>query len=119
MTAMDALMPAHAKISYMAALRKSLNTVKSRRRIFAEIESERLRQKKLLNTGQILFTLDSPVVDNDRKLRICAEELGEIAGALDKLEGSPRARSRKDDLRKELIQLAACLVAWLETPEAK
>jgi hypothetical protein len=87
--------------------------------VFFEIADERLRQRRLLCNGQILFTLDSPVVDNDRKLRICAEEIGEVAGALDKLEGSPRARRRKSELRKELIQLAACCVAWLETPEGK
>jgi hypothetical protein len=87
--------------------------------VFDLIHVERERQRTLLGQGQILFTLDSRVVDARRKLRIVVEEAGEVAAAIDKLEESPRARRRRHDLLDELTQMAACCVAWLETPDLK
>ena len=89
--------------------------------VFAQIAAERRRQKELLRDGRILFNLDSPVVDNDRKLRIVVEEIGEIANAIDRLESLKRGTASyaagRAHLEEEVVQAAACLCAWLETAE--
>jgi len=96
--------------------------------ILEKIWLERLRQKQLLREGKIFFACDSPVVSHDRKLRVLTEELGEVAGAIDRIEtlnplrqpraelSEPSARA-KNNLRDELAQIAAVAIAWLESFE--
>jgi hypothetical protein len=88
--------------------------------ILARVWMERLRQKHLLSIGKIKFDLASPVVSNDRKLRVTTEENGEVARAIDLLENAetPAAILKaKRHLQEELNQLTACSIAWLEALE--
>lgn len=48
---------------------------------------------------------------NDAKLKVCIEELGEVARELNDSDHRPLDRAK---LHKELAQLAACCVAWIE-----
>ena len=94
--------------------------------ILEKIWFERLRQKQLLRESRIAFACDSPVVSHDRKLRVLTEELGEVAGAIDRIENfnplrqpraelsEPSTRARKH-LCDELTQVAAVAIAWLES----
>src|ERR1022692_2831392 len=91
--------------------------------VLHRIWMERLRQKHLLKMGKITFSCDSPIVDNDRKLRALVEEIGEVAQALEAFEhhgcsssadGLQRFRDKKAHLKTELTQVAAVAVAWLE-----
>lgn len=49
---------------------------------------------------------------NDRKLTVLTEELGEVARELN--ESRHRGTLDRYALHKELAQLAACAVAWIE-----
>ena len=90
--------------------------------VFERIAQERVRQQELLRTGKITFTCSSPIVDDNRKLRVLAEEVGEVAEAIDHLEQlnpkSPAAKKQLAHLQTELVQVAAVAVAWLESIEA-
>lgn len=83
------------------------------------VVAERLRQRELLAVGRFKHTCDSREISNFHKLAILTEELGEVAREVfemhDKNDFSPE---RKAQLKKELIQVAAVTVAWLETPES-
>ena len=87
--------------------------------ILERIASERVRQKKLFADRIHHFRVDAPVVDWTRKLRVLAEEVGELAEAIDRLERNPRSKVLKKHFVEELIQVAAVAVAWLESLEAK
>jgi NTP pyrophosphatase (non-canonical NTP hydrolase) len=91
--------------------------------VFEQIAAERVRQQELLRAGKFTYTAASPVADNNRKLRILVEEVGEVAEAIDHLEqlnhNSPAAKRQREHLREELIQVAAVAVAWLEALEGK
>jgi hypothetical protein len=86
------------------------------------IAAERLRQKQLLADGKILFNCDSPIVDEDRKLRVLIAGVGDAAEAIDRLEfygrgNKNQAATIKHELRVALIYIANAAVAWLETPD--
>ena len=87
--------------------------------VFERVAQQRLRQRQLLRDGKILFNCDSPIASDDRKLRVLAEELGEVARAVDWLErcSRPERVFAREDLHDELTQLAAVAAAWLETFE--
>ena len=88
--------------------------------VFARISAERGRQKLLYLTGKITFDCASTLPDPNRKFRVLTEELGEVAKELDKLEQLRDRRGEKfvlEDLRDELVQVAAVAVAWLESLE--
>jgi hypothetical protein len=90
--------------------------------VFALVARERARQRDLYRTGRISFDCGSPIPDLNRKLRVLVEEVGEVAQDIDRLEDSRDARGRKfilEDLEKELVQVAAVAVAWLESLQPK
>ncbi len=74
----------------------------TREEIFGQIDKERIRQNNKWNRGSAEW--DRP---NILKLTVLAEEFGEVARAI--LEAKP------DDLEEELVQVAAVVVAWLES----
>ncbi|MDE2104379.1 MAG: hypothetical protein KGL39_44485 [Patescibacteria group bacterium] len=84
--------------------------------VFDRVADERLRQRALFVAGQITFDVGSPLPDANRKLRVLAEEVGEVAEAIDFLE-EKNCAGRREHLRTELIQVAAVAVAWLESLE--
>jgi hypothetical protein len=87
---------------------------------FALITAERRRQRELLRAGKFTLDVAHPTPDETRKLRILTEELGEVAEAIDRLEGCPKSalRIRHSALVAELTQVCAVAVAWLESFEA-
>lgn len=73
----------------------------------ADIINERWRQFNLINSKPDRWDCADPEVSSDRKLAILVEEVGEVAKAM--IEGE-----RPEDLRTELIHVAAVAVAWSE-----
>ena len=79
--------------------------------LFTLIRRERVRQRVLVKAGLLQFDCADPAVDHVHKLAVLAEKFGEVARALRKWDG--------DNLREELIQVAAVAVAWLESCESQ
>ncbi len=82
--------------------------------ILLDIVAERLRQDVLCARGKFSATLahDSHLTPSD-KLVVLAEEFGEVSEIIaDSL--AKAATLDTDHLREELIQVAACCVAWVE-----
>lgn len=91
-----------------------------------EIFDERKRQETLKAEGKFLWTCSDKSRSNAEKLAVLLEEVGEAAKEvveeiiqIDKAaavfpSSSMNIRDTKVDLRKELIQVAAVCVAWLE-----
>ena len=69
--------------------------------IFSLVSSERIRQDKIHGDGSMARCAQ------DLKLAIITEELGEVARAIIECDAA--------NLREELVQVAACAVAWLES----
>jgi hypothetical protein len=83
----------------------------SLRKIYKDIERERDRQELLRDDGKFENTPASQGVDDVECLAMIVEEVGECAN--DILE------NRREDLRTELIQVAALAVAWVERLDAE
>lgn len=71
--------------------------------IFQAIAAERTRQM-VKHPGH---TIADDSTELYKKLAILVEEVGEVSRAM--LDGKP------DDMRKELVEVAACAVGWLES----
>lgn len=81
--------------------------------IYHLIETERLRQEFLKQDGRFQFTCADVEMANGDRLAVLMEEVGETAQAV--LELSLISHDRHDTtLRKEIVQVAAVCVAWLE-----
>ena len=79
---------------------------------------ERERQEQLKKAGRFAHTLADPEMSHQGRLACLGEEFGEVAGAVVQCTGLSNDRQDgRDDLKKELIQLGACVVAWLEALE--
>jgi hypothetical protein len=90
--------------------------------VFERIAQERCRQEGLARAGKFSSTCASKIMDDNRKLRVLVEEVGEVAQEIDFLENAKGALSRakfSGQLREELTQVAAVAVAWLESLEGK
>jgi hypothetical protein len=89
--------------------------------IFADIVRERERQEKLVAEGRHPFSCADPSISGAEKARVAGEEYGEVCKAsyeMDNSEVLPKIHAHhRDNLREELIQLAAVAVAWLESIE--
>jgi hypothetical protein len=79
--------------------------------IYGLIDLERLRQGQLKLAGKIMATCADPI-DEAVKLAALTEEVGEVARAVMARGGWS---VEEDNLREELVQVAAICVAWLET----
>ncbi len=86
--------------------------------ILYDISQERDRQEDLCTAGKFDATLASGVLSPAECLSVIAEEFGEVSMVVaDQLAGARRVPPKQLDtehLREELIQLAACCVAWVE-----
>lgn len=89
------------------------STARRRNEVFTLIRAERHRQEQLFKSGTLTFRVCDPDVAYGHKLAVLVEETGEVAEAI--LEQTEA--SGLDDLRKELVQVAAVAVAWLESLE--
>ena len=74
--------------------------------VLIDVAAERLRQEGLKASGKFPATCADPIPDG-AKLAILMEEVGEVARAIND-------RQSRDELRAELVQVAAVAVAWLE-----
>jgi hypothetical protein len=81
---------------------------------YQRIRREREHQRDLFRRGRISFDVASPIIDVRRKFRVLAEEVGEVAHAIDQVENHGMVAS---NIKLELIQVAAVCVAWLESME--
>ena len=78
----------------------------SRLEIFCEIDAERERQERKHGPN----TCAGQGVSDELKSAILTEENGEVAKAV--------IEKNRDELKKELVQVAAVAVAWLEALDA-
>lgn len=86
-------------------------------RVLIDVGSERLRQDILKEQGRFQFTCADDGLTNAEKLACMTEELGEVAKEVLTQEGRRLARDSlgtSAGLRKELVQVAAVAVAWIE-----
>jgi hypothetical protein len=103
---------------------------KQQARICGEIIEERARQDNFVATGKFKYNCASPDTSLGDKMLVLAEEFGEVARAAYEIKSYPGSgqsessdhlfavmREKKGHLRTELIQLAACCVAWAESLE--
>lgn len=76
--------------------------------IFSLILQERQRQEHLLKQGKFPFTCANPEISDIQKLPVLGEEFGEVSKAINEQQSI-------EELKSELIQVAAVCVAWLES----
>ena len=101
--------------------------------VLLEVSEERMRQETLKEQGKFLFSCADKGLSEAEKLAVLSEEMGEVSkevvelvidmSKLMKFRMTPEARSAaiegaikeyKVKARKELIQVAAVAVAWVE-----
>ena len=84
--------------------------------IFRLISAERWRQDELKAMGKFKKTCADDM-GNGARLAVLTEEVGEVARAvLEKgLEGEEAHDKTGTDIQKELVQVAAVCLAWLES----
>ena len=86
--------------------------------VLEHVRNERHRQEELRRAGRFKETCASATMDEGVKLAVLLEEVGEVARAL--LEKGDAANDKHGvELRKELVQVAAVCVAWVEAIDAK
>lgn len=81
-----------------------------------EIRDERVRQEQLRLSGKFAETCASPLMDPMLAFLVLAEEFGEVAQAV--LNRTGQSHDGDDNLREELIQVAAVAAAWVEGIDA-
>ena len=84
-----------------------------RGRILRDVWQERERQEELCRQGKFTHTAASPDLPNGYRLTALVEEVGEAAEAVLERDGYI-GKPKGTDLRKELVQVAAVAVAWIE-----
>lgn len=95
--------------------------------VLRDVGVERLRQEDLRQSGKFLWTCATDGVPLDRKMSVLSEEVGEVAKevvdfgiARDKYKEEKLTFPRHHEvalllrIRKELVQVAAVCVAWIE-----
>ena len=103
------------------------NTAMGRSSIFAEVMNERGRQLSLVASGKHAWSMCNPDISQARKLVVLAEEFGEVSKEVcEHMNLHDMARHEILDatqekqialianIRKELIQIAAVAVGWIE-----
>lgn len=81
--------------------------------VLADISTERNRQEALKLNGRFRFTCADLEMSDAECCLVLMEEVGEVSRAI--LEQMTLANDRHHgELRKELIQVAAVCVAWVE-----
>lgn len=95
-------------------------------KVIEEVYKERGRQEDLRKAGKFAWTCADPTQSNARKLAVLAEEFGEVAREVteeiisgDKKDPDGRIPILKQNIRKELIQVAAVCVAWVEALDSE
>lgn len=88
-----------------------------RRQVYINrIIDERLRQEELKASGKFRYTCADAEMLNSERLTVLVEEVGEVARAV--LETGNLANDKhQGDVKKELVQVAAVCLAWLEATD--
>jgi len=89
---------------------------KPRSSVFTSIANERFRQERLKDQGKFPWTCAAVGPTDEAKLAVLAEEFGEAARHVTEALIDRKRRDVKN-LYKELIEVAACCVAWCEALE--
>jgi NTP pyrophosphatase (non-canonical NTP hydrolase) len=87
--------------------------------VVAEVIRERHRQDDLKAEGRFSFTCADDELSNTERLAMLVEEIGEVAQEVLTQKGRRAARDTEgteEALRKEVTQVAAICIAWLESP---
>ena len=85
--------------------------------IHEEIDDERHRQEGFVKSGRFARTCASMEMTDGERYAVLGEEFGEVGRAI--LEKMRLANdTHHKDLRKELIQVAAVCVAWIQGLDA-
>lgn len=95
------------------------------KKLLYEIRFERMRQEQLKAEGRFPWTCSDTVADA-KKLAVLAEEFGEASREVVEMlihddkryTKTPQYGEHRKNLRKELVQIAAVCLAWLESYEA-
>ena len=85
--------------------------------IVEEIYRERGRQNELKRAGKFAYTCADKEMLQPERLAVLAEEFGEVAHEVNEGIGGRKVDIAK--LRKELIQVGAVCVAWVEALDKK
>lgn len=89
----------------------------------SDLLNERVRQNELKAQGRFLYTCADRELAPAQKLAVLAEEFGEVAratlevGAL--VNDGRCVTDAREALRKELVQVAAVAMAWVEGLDAE
>ena len=80
-----------------------------------KIDDERHRQERLKDEGRFALTCADPV-SNGARLAVLVEEVGEVARAVleQGIDGEVAYDKHGKNIEKELVQVAAVCVAWLQ-----
>lgn len=89
--------------------------VRYRPDLYEAIDDERFRQEQLKAAGRFLYTCADDGMEHVGRLAVLMEEVGEVARAVLELARLANDAHGKN-LRKELIQVAAVVHAWLSAP---
>jgi NTP pyrophosphatase (non-canonical NTP hydrolase) len=81
--------------------------------ILSAVNQERCRQERLKAEGRFKHTPSDPEMHDRDRIAALGEEYGEVCGALLAETGNANDRTNQD-LRKELLHVAAVAVAWIE-----
>lgn len=92
-------------------------------RVVPRVWAERVRQVRLKEAGRFPFTLDQPNLGQSQRFTKLVGEVGEVGTAIEWVEGTvydvpAYVENRVDELKKELTQVAALAIAWLEGLES-
>lgn len=89
------------------------------KKIFDDIVLERERQERLKLQKRFQYTLADPEMNDYERLAAIVEEVGEVSTCI--LEESKLCADsgKNHNLRAELIQVAACCVAFVEHLDKK
>lgn len=82
--------------------------------IYTHIKAERERQEAMKAAGRFAHTCADSELGDLECLTILTEEVGETATAILHKQKIGSVTDPEQDLRKELIQVAAVAVAWIE-----
>lgn len=88
--------------------------------VLLDVAAERRRQDDLRDSGRFAATLaDADTLLLGEKLACVTEEIGEVARCVLALCGLVQEDLGTADLRKELVQVGALVVAWCEALDAE
>ena len=84
--------------------------------VIAQIARHRVAMRMEVRSGQLTLDMGHSTPDGHRKLRVLVQALGNVGEGLELIENYP-SQSSTEELRYDLLALAANTVAWLEAIE--